>query len=558
LLACLPLILGILFSLLSPALHTSALAPSNYTNYLIDDSVFRDNTAMSASDIETFLTNEGSGLKSFMDVENCGSTSGPHYAYYATYYSCGNSRLAAQIIYDASQAYGINPRVILATLQKEQSLVTDPSPAASQINFAMGYGCPDSGGCSVSGFFNQIDNGTWQLRTDMELGSGNNWWGYTPASYPCNGATRYYSAALKAGYAVTFYDDNGTPYNGFTLPNMSTATLYCYTPHVYNNPAGINGNPQYGSVGEYYSGSYNFVKAFDAWWGTTYGPTKVTGSPGSVSWGSGRIDVFARGGDGVLWQKYFDGNAGGWGPWAPLDVSISSSPTVSTWGVGRLDVFYVGSDGALDHYWYGSGAWQSVESLGQPPGVTISGSPAAISWGSGRIDVFVRGSDGALWQKWYSGAAGGWQSWVRLGGDINSSPTVTTWGLNRLDVFSTGPAGDLQHYWFDSNGWHSWESLGSGPGVTLSTAPGGAAWAAGRLDVFGRGSDGVLWQKWFDASGWHPWVRFTGVLNSAPTISSWGPSRLDEFSTGPAGDLQHYWFDSNGWHSWESLGIPIN
>jgi len=262
--------------------HASAmtLSPTSYSSNLIDDSVFEDNTTMTASQIQSFLNSEGSGLANFRDVENCGSSSGPHYSYYTRYYRCGTSQVAAQIIYDAAQAYGINPRAIIATMQKEQSLITTPNPASSQLNYAMGYGCPDSSGCSgYVGFFNQVDNGAWQLKTDMELGTGNNWWGYTPASYPCNGRTQYYSTALKGGNTVTFYDDGGTAYNTLTLANMATASLYCYTPHVYNNPSGLYGLPKYGTKGDYYTGSYNFVYYFTLWFGSTTGDlVRTTGS----------------------------------------------------------------------------------------------------------------------------------------------------------------------------------------------------------------------------------------------------------------------------------------
>jgi hypothetical protein len=246
------MVLGISLLINRPIVH--ALSPFNYTNYLMDDTVFESSGTMSATAIQTFLQNEGSGLATFSDVENCGSTSGTHYSYYATYYTCGSLEPASKIIYDASQAYGINPEVILATLQKEQSLVTTPNPTASQLDYAMGYGCPDSGGCSYPGFFNQVDNGTWQFRADMEWGSGNTYWGDSPSSYPCGGPTKYYSAALLSGNNVTFYNDNGTGYANFTIPDMSTATLYCYTPHVYP-----------GSAQEYYSGSYNFVYYFNLW-----------------------------------------------------------------------------------------------------------------------------------------------------------------------------------------------------------------------------------------------------------------------------------------------------
>ncbi len=237
----------------------SAAASANYTSYLTDDSVMRDSGSMSPADIQNFLAQKNSGLAGFTDIEDCGSTSGSHYSFYATYYSCGSRVSASRIIYDSAQAYGINPRTILATLQKEQSLITTPNPSASQITYAMGYGCPDSGGCSYPGFANQVDNGTWQFRVDMELSSGRNYWGYGPSSYPCNGPTRYYSAALKPGSNVAFYDDSGAEYARFVIPNSATGSLYCYTPHVYP-----------GSASQYYSGSYNYVYWFIKWWGTTY------------------------------------------------------------------------------------------------------------------------------------------------------------------------------------------------------------------------------------------------------------------------------------------------
>lgn len=55
------------------------------------------------------------------------------------------SRSAAQLIWDAAQAYNINPAVLLVTLQKEQALITDDWPFSRQYLYAMGANCPDSG-----------------------------------------------------------------------------------------------------------------------------------------------------------------------------------------------------------------------------------------------------------------------------------------------------------------------------------------------------------------------------------------------------------------------------
>jgi hypothetical protein len=326
----------------SPSVHALTLSSANYSNYIIDDYTFTDTSTMSQSSIQAFLQSMGSGLANFSDVENCGSTSGAHYSYYASYYSCGSTQLASQIIYSASQAYGINPQVLLATMQKEQSLITTPNPTSSQLNYAMGYGCPDSGGCSYPGFFDQVDNAAWQFRADIELGSGNNYWGYTPSQYVCNGATQYYSAALKAGQNVTFYDGNGTAYNNFNIQNMSTAALYCYTPHVYNNPSGLYGLPVYGSTGEYYSGSYNFAYYFTLWFSSTYAYDTTTPHPNGtlVTSADGKVylvnnnqldwitngDVFDS--YGYQWSQIVAATSG--------DMSLPAGPNIDTFAPGTL------------------------------------------------------------------------------------------------------------------------------------------------------------------------------------------------------------------------------
>ena len=71
-------------------------------------------------------------------------------------------RTAAELIWDASQESGLNPQVIVVTLEKEQSLIdgtfSDPSSLQGALDFAMGFGCPDSGGCGAlySGFYYQL------------------------------------------------------------------------------------------------------------------------------------------------------------------------------------------------------------------------------------------------------------------------------------------------------------------------------------------------------------------------------------------------------------------
>jgi hypothetical protein len=74
---------------------------------------------------------------------------------------------------------------------------------------------------------------------------------------------------------------------------------------------------------------------------------------------------------------------------------------VSSWASGRLDVFARGTDNLLYHKSYDNG-WSAWESLG----AELGSDPEAISWARNRIDVFARGTNDALWHKWYDG---GWK-----------------------------------------------------------------------------------------------------------------------------------------------------
>ncbi|MEI7674499.1 MAG: hypothetical protein WCI60_02080 [bacterium] len=252
-------------------------SPKAYAAYdgarLIDNAVFLDANTLNANQIQQFLVDKGAGLASRSYSLTCGAPSdtATMQAYASVSAPCGQTIPASSIIYYAAQIYGVNPRVILATMQKEQSLTTAVNPTDWQVAQAMGYGCPDSGSCSpTSEFFYQIDNGTWALRYHYERANYNNTW-WNAGGNVCGGATIYRSTGLFAGATVTFKDDNGAGYRTYTLANAATASFYCYTPHAYNNPQGLYGLPVFGTTGMYYSGSYNFVLWYERWFGSTIG-----------------------------------------------------------------------------------------------------------------------------------------------------------------------------------------------------------------------------------------------------------------------------------------------
>jgi hypothetical protein len=70
----------------------------------------------------------------------------------------GKTRSAAAIILQAARAWQVSPKVLLATLQKEQSLLSAPKPSTTALDWAMGCGVPDSGALQTKyqGFGKQL------------------------------------------------------------------------------------------------------------------------------------------------------------------------------------------------------------------------------------------------------------------------------------------------------------------------------------------------------------------------------------------------------------------
>ena len=142
-----------LLTLFSPSFGLYAADSDFNPNYILSDEELQDYTTMNRADIQAFLQEYGSWLVSHNtpDAE-------------------GVNRTASDIIYRAAITHKINPKYLLVKLQKEQSLITDPSPAQKQLDWATGYGICDS--CSLSdpalqkhkGFGVQVDSAAAIMR----------------------------------------------------------------------------------------------------------------------------------------------------------------------------------------------------------------------------------------------------------------------------------------------------------------------------------------------------------------------------------------------------------
>ena len=147
----------------------------------------------------------------------------------------GIERTATDLIWNAAQAFSLNPRFLLVLLQREQSLIEDNHPTQDQLDWAMGYAVCDD--CEKSdpriqkfkGLGNQIYYAAKRIResylTDLERR------GFT-------------ETGVGPGIASTIDATTVIPMN------RATSVLYTYTPHLHGNE--------------------NFVRIWNRWFNTDY------------------------------------------------------------------------------------------------------------------------------------------------------------------------------------------------------------------------------------------------------------------------------------------------
>ena len=279
---------SILFSVLalvSLGIGAAVLVHSNTTNAastagfnagrIIDDSVFTSKDTMNAGQIQAFLTSKVSSCDTAgtLRATEYGRGDLTHAQYAATRgwsappYTCMkdysvNGKSAAQIIYDVSQKYSINPQVFLVLLQKEQGLITDSWPLSTQYRTATGYGCPDTAPCDAQyyGLENQLDWSGKMFRSIMNNVPQNQW--YTP--YVLGNNYIQYSPTASCG---------GSTVN---IQNRATQALYNYTPYQPNQGA-LNAGYGTADCGAY--GNRNFYLYFSDWFGNPTVPPVYSWSP---------------------------------------------------------------------------------------------------------------------------------------------------------------------------------------------------------------------------------------------------------------------------------------
>ena len=286
--------LAVFAVLVTLALFSSNASAAFSSNNVMDDGVFNNVNSMNAGQIDAFLNgfaysciSPNSGFQA--RVPTGYSPSGG--------YTFGDYGSAGTVIVAAAQAYGLNPRVLVTTLEKEQSLVTGRNSSSycspgddnnHKYAAAVGYGCPDSGTrynysgldlyrrngvtqtvvgptcvntAAKAGFSQQIIRAAWLFKFGQQRALGNTGWAVIQGSWNnTDDLSTCYAGPMTQGYRKRCpSDQNPVYYDGLisidgSITHMdtgATAALYWYTPHFHGNQT--------------------FVSLYESWFGPTKG-----------------------------------------------------------------------------------------------------------------------------------------------------------------------------------------------------------------------------------------------------------------------------------------------
>jgi hypothetical protein len=257
---------------------------------IIDDNVFFNGDAMSASQIQTFLNAkmpscDTNGQITLYDSAYGDTVTRKVYSErrgVSTPFIClkdyrmdvpskspedslcngitaGTQRTAAQIIDQVSRSCGVSQKALIVLLQKEQSLITDDWPWPIQYRSATGYGCPDTAACDSTyyGFFNQVYMAARVFKYY--------------ANYPNS-----FNHIAGRNNNILYNPNSACGSSTVFIENQATAGLYNYTPYQ-PNAAALNNLYGTGDGCSAY-GNRNFWRMYNDWFGNTLSTPAYTWS----------------------------------------------------------------------------------------------------------------------------------------------------------------------------------------------------------------------------------------------------------------------------------------
>lgn len=621
------LIAAVGFSIL-PTGKVNALSGSDFNaGRIIDDGVFYNQNAMNPQQIQQFLnarvpvcdTNGEKMINSTQTRAQWAQANGkplPPYICLKDYSQsvstitnggsdlctgsiAGGTKSAGQIIYEVSQACGVNPQVLIVLLQKEQSLVTDDWPWPIQYRSATGYGCPDTAPCDAEfyGYFNQVYQAAKAYKR-----------------YRANPNNYNYRAGRNN--TILWHPNHGCGTSTVFIENQATAGLYIYTPYRPNQAA-LNNLYGLGDGCSAY-GNRNFWRMFNDWFGSTLSDKPIVnvdwkfenlaGGTDSISPSTNTIGLQPKtiSYKGKLYVFYYDATQRvlklsidnpGWSH-QTLDGNNTANGRI-VGDVGKaltafiyddtLHIYYYDTTNqSLRHAWYNPANGWIFEVVDGSSGsisnkiANVGMSNIALEYAGGMHVFYYDATNTNLRHAWYTPVTG-WK-FENLDGDFGSisgfdantgqNPEAIVYGGTVQLFYYDVSNGNLRHAW--SSPTESWKfenldgdlgsvsgnnnNVGQDPTITIHD---------GSFQLFYYDiTNGNLRHAW--ASAAQPW-KFENLEGDLGSISGYNTnigsmSRTLSFNNSlyvfyrenSAGIARYAWADSYGWHFANLEGIPYS
>ena len=242
----------------TPQLEEAADTRQFRAGNIISDQIFFDGRAMTAREVQAFLTARNPNCVSGPDGTPClqsyrqDTVDKPAGTTCPGGYTGAPRESAARIIARVGAACGISQSALIVILQKEQGLVTASGSSLSARDYrnAMGYGCPDTAPCDprFEGFFNQVYNAASRF----------NYYAQNP---------RQFGHRVGVTNEVRYHPSTTCGTGPVFIENQATAGLYNYTPYQPNAAALRAGKGTGDGCSAY--GNRNFWIYFTDWFGST-------------------------------------------------------------------------------------------------------------------------------------------------------------------------------------------------------------------------------------------------------------------------------------------------
>ena len=314
----------------------------------------------------------------------------------------------------------------------------------------------------------------------------------------------------------------------------------------------------------------------------------LIGTPAVICSAKDRTDIFVRGANNEAYYKWRTGREEpfqpGGGGFQHLGGPITSNITAVSWGPGRIDLFARGADGDVVHKHRDggdTGTWSAWESIGgklSPPYDNI----CAVSGEPGRIDVIVGDRSRGAYHRYlvaggtWSPSGGFWEPW---GGNFAGAPATAAWGQSSLDVFARHANGGVVHCRM-ANGsrQNGWTRLGTprspetgrdvaviGDPSVVMTEGGGIvgdpSTVGGGVSVFVLGDDMNTYMKKLTVGSMFPtiseWTQIPGRLWSRPVAMPFSGGFIYLAAFAQNGNVILNEWNANQWSGWTEPKVKL-